>query len=947
MTVLTAALEGSADAGGVAVLLGEAGVGKTRLAQELAAHARQGGSAVLAGRAVPGGVPVPYRPLTEAFLGAFRSGIPRASPELAGFGGHVKRLIPEWPGDAAGGADESPVLLGEAVVRLLGMLGGSSPPVLVLEDIHWADVETLAVVEYLSDALPAARAWCLCTARPGPAVAAAVERLRRGPNAIVLPLRPLSSTGVHRAVAACLEADEPPADVVEAVRTNSEGNPFLIEELLAGLVASGAIRVDDGGWRSTGRLVPSVPFDFAESVRQRLSLLDAAGRGVLRAAALLGRRFDWELLPGLLGVDGRAVIDALRASVDAQLVEAEGEVFRFRHALTREAVLAELLPPERRELARRALPAVERAHPGLPGGWCELAADLAEEAGERLAAAGMLVGSARRAMAAGALVSAETAAVRARGLSAGTPVADDADEVLVNVLASAGKPERAAAVGDALLERLAGRPGASERVANVLVVLGRAALAGGDTQRAEDMVTRGREVAGSGRPGVVATIDAVAAHVALEQGRLEEARTRANRALEGARATDQPAVECEALLVLGRVAGYGPDGTTTYWFEQAATVAGRHGLSTWEIRARHEVALVATYVGDDVAPLLEARALAARHGAMVSVAVMDLALAEIALGGFDHELCRAAAGRCVEASRRFGLATLPVANLWLAGGHALAGDVPAMEEAARMALEPDPDDPRILGDLWGRVRAASAIVSDDRDDLRRCLENMMGYVRVAPLTTSIYPNRIFWVLLRTIDDDDHGAAARSELASASHLRSWPLYVRALELIEAVALGRAGRGDEATRRYTSAATDLNPGVDEGSVQYFHALAAEAAIRDGWGDPVGLLRGAEAFFADHGYDRIVRRCRRLLAAAGAPVPRRRQGSTPVPYQLRALGVTGREVEVLELVADGLTNREVAARLYLSPKTVDRHVSNLFDRTGRRSRTELTELYRDLTG
>jgi DNA-binding NarL/FixJ family response regulator len=60
-----------------------------------------------------------------------------------------------------------------------------------------------------------------------------------------------------------------------------------------------------------------------------------------------------------------------------------------------------------------------------------------------------------------------------------------------------------------------------------------------------------------------------------------------------------------------------------------------------------------------------------------------------------------------------------------------------------------------------------------------------------------------------------------------------------------------------------------------------------------------------------------------------------------------VTGREAEVLELVADGLTNREVAARLYLSPKTVDRHVSSLFDRTGRRSRAELTELYRRLSG
>jgi DNA-binding CsgD family transcriptional regulator len=270
-----------------------------------------------------------------------------------------------------------------------------------------------------------------------------------------------------------------------------------------------------------------------------------------------------------------------------------------------------------------------------------------------------------------------------------------------------------------------------------------------------------------------------------------------------------------------------------------------------------------------------------------------------------------------------------------------------MEEAARRALDPGPDDPRILGDLWGRVRAVSAMVGDDREQLRHCLDVMMDYVRVAPITTSIYPNRMFWGLLRTIDDDDHGAAARAELASATHLRSWPIFATALELIEGVALGRAGRVDEATRRYAAADAGLHPGAAEGSIQYFHVLAAEAAIRDGWGDPASVLRRAEAFFADRGYDRIVRRCRRLLTAAGAPVPRRRPGSRPVPAQLRALGVTGREVEVLELLARGMTNREVAATLYLSPKTVDRHVSNLFDRTGRRSRAELSELYRRLSG
>src|SRR6185436_8296194 len=147
---------------------------------------------------------------------------------------------------------------------------------------------------------------------------------------------------------------------------------------------------------------PSVPASLRASIRQRLAGLDGGSRRVLSAAALLGRHFEWELLPGIADVDGRAAVDALRAAVDEQLIDIDGDAFVFRHALTREAVLADLLPPDRRELAARAWPAHERANPGLPGPTLELAADLAESAGEPVAAARHLVESARRAMGNGA-----------------------------------------------------------------------------------------------------------------------------------------------------------------------------------------------------------------------------------------------------------------------------------------------------------------------------------------------------------------------------------------------------------------------------------------------------------------------------------------------------------------------------------------------------------------
>jgi DNA-binding CsgD family transcriptional regulator len=123
-----------------------------------------------------------------------------------------------------------------------------------------------------------------------------------------------------------------------------------------------------------------------------------------------------------------------------------------------------------------------------------------------------------------------------------------------------------------------------------------------------------------------------------------------------------------------------------------------------------------------------------------------------------------------------------------------------------------------------------------------------------------------------------------------------------------------------------------------------LVARAAARDGWGEPAAWLRESEAFFAAGGYHRLARRCRTMLGALGAPVPRRGRGISEVPAALRGLGVTSREVDVLTLVAEGCTTREIAERLYLSTKTVERHLSNLADRTGRRGRAALRELARE---
>lgn len=921
--------------GRLVTVIGEAGMGKSRLTRTVCEIAADSGLDCLVGRCVPSGIKVPYRPLMEAFTARYRD---RQRPDdlaLRGFDGHLGRLVHHWPGRAPGGADESPLLLGEAVLRLLRVNG---PSVLVIEDLHWSDAETLDVIEYLADAVSEVPLLCLTTSRPEGAAREVVSRLARRGAATLVALDGLADLAVTEMVTACLGDTTPPAGLTGWITARSDGVPFLVEELLAGLVATGSLTRDDAAWEVRGELTASVPSDLASSISGRVRRLGGDARLVLAAAAMLGRRFVWDVLPGVAEVDGRAVLDVMGAAVDAQLIEVDGEAFAFRHALTRDAILGGLLPPERRILAQRALPAIELANPGLAGPTCELAADLAEAAGEWERAAELLAESARRALASGAFHTAEATIRRAaRFAPAGGSVALEVDVLLVHILAEAGKPIDALAAGGAVVDRLPGESASALRL-----VLARAALQAGRIDAAEEHLDAARAADRGDTTGPRrAEIDAVAASVALGGNRLGDATELAEAALDVALAVGPPAAACDALEVLGRLAPDPPSAVAR--FQRSADLAATHGLAGAQLRARHEIALVRWGEGD-VKALRETRDFAASVGALVTRAVMDLSLADVALADFDQAACLSAATACVQASRRFGLATEPVAHLWLAGAHALAGDRPAMETAAAAALAADADDPRILGDLEGRVLATLAIVADDLPALRRHLDAMMDHVRRAPTTTSIFPGRSWWSALHAIDDADRGEAALDQCRRWSD--SYPMRPIQLQvlLVEAVVRGRKrehNAAGELVEQVREAMRQSFPGIGIAEVQLM--LAASAAIRHGWGDPARWLRECEVFFADRGLDRPARRCRLLLAEAGAPVPRLRAGR-PVPAPLRALGVTRREFEVLGHVIDGLTTKQIAERLVISTRTVERHVENLFARTGVHDRAALVAIGRD---
>lgn len=940
---LRAALAGAEAGRGRALLLaGEAGIGKSRLAREVAGMAREQGFAVLTGRAVAGGVPTPFRPFAEALTTALRLGRQLDSVALDPFRSALGRLVPQLQSGREAADDGSLVFVGEAVLRLLHLLSPDHGCLLVLEDLHWADLETLALLEYLADNVFAERVLCLGTFRPeeGGAAADVAAKLESRGSAQVLPLGRLDPGAVADMALACLSATGLPTSVQTFVAERAEGVPFLVEELLAGLLEDGVLVERDGRWELTGPVAASVPATFADAVRRRLDGVDPGSRQVIRAAAVLGRRFEWPLLGPMVSLGADAVMAALRQGVDLQLITAGQHGFRFRHALTHEAVLGGMLLPERAMLAGQALTAMRAAHPGLPGACCMLAADLAERAGDSARAGGLLLEAGRRDLGVGALASAENALLRARALagSGDVELGSAVDEALTEVFAMSGQVDRAIEMGRTLLARI-GMASSATRSADLHLRIARAAIAGGRWADAAASVATAR-----GLPNAdLARVDACAASVAEGRRRTQEADRLARAALQAAEAGGQPDVACEALEVIGRVARRTDLEEAERAFARAASIAAEHGLRLWHLRALYELGTNEMLQTESVDGLLQARESSAAQGALALTAALDLLIAVGLNKQFRADEALAAARRSADSSRRFRLASLPMALIMQAAAHAIRGEREEMEARIAEASDLAPVDRDVLGGAWGYCRATMSLLAEDREQAYAQMEAgaeslLSGPAAFAPPFLGLWP-----LLGAALGRDAASASARVRAVHGTRRR---LVAALLGYADAIVAGRDGQVAAAEAAVAAADAQIGPLV----VWYRHyarRIAAESALADGWGDPVRWLREAAAYFDARGDDRVAAACRALLRRAGAVVPRPRPGADGPPDRLRALGVTGREADVLDLVAQGLTNREMAERLFLSPRTVEKHVASLLAKTGLRRRAQLAGYLAELAG
>ena len=410
------------------VVAGEAGVGKSRLVEELARTAEDQGIRVLVGRCVDiGDGELPYAPIAGALRGLLASLSEEDAEAVFGPDRAVLgRLVPELAGPDDGASDPAATFakarLFELVLRTLGRLGERAPVLLVVEDLHWADGSTRDLLRFLVRSAVRERLALVLTCRTeglarGHPLRPYLVELGRDPRVTRITLAPFTRAEFADHVA-MLRATPLPAAALDRLYERSEGNAFYTEELLAAAGETGA---------------GPLPASLAEALLLRLERLPGPARHVVRVAAAAGRRVDHELVARAAGLGEGELADALRAAVAEEVLvpSARGDAFAFRHALLREAAYTEVLPGERVRL-HAALARDLEAHPELAGAGTAVAAELAhhwQAAGQREAALAACVRAGREAERSYAYP--EALHHYQRALELATADSDDIDRVLI------------------------------------------------------------------------------------------------------------------------------------------------------------------------------------------------------------------------------------------------------------------------------------------------------------------------------------------------------------------------------------------------------------------------------------------------------------------------------------------------------------------------------------
>jgi DNA-binding CsgD family transcriptional regulator len=933
---------------GVVLVGGEAGVGKSRLLE--AALDGAAGVQVLTGGCVElGGEGLPFVPLVDALRTLARTTLPDDLDRILGPArSELARLLPELaPAGPPPHPDSgSTAQLFELVLGVLGRIGQGRPLVLVVEDLHWADRSTLDLVAFLVRTLQGVRVLLVLTYRsdevdrrsPLRPLLSTWERLRGVES---MQLRRLSRAEVATQVAAILGARPDPA-LRDVVYDRSEGNPFFVEELLRTL--------------REGASEHELPPSLRDVLLARAERLSPPAQRLLRTGAVAGRWVAERLLAEVADVSSAEFYEALREAVDASLlvVDPSGRGYAFRHALTRDAVYQDLLPGERVDLHTAYAQALDR-DPELAGDDASVAATLAVHwyaAHDLPRALAASVRAGREAIAAYAPAEARRHLERALEVWRSVPEAESwagSDKVDVLRMAAqaafhAGDPHRALPLLHQASELL--DPDDRERAAMIveqraytLRMLGEdgASLEVLDGALADlpEEPTRAR-----------ATVLASLANTLMRLGD-DRARDVARTALTAARAAGARPQEASALISLGS--------TLSYLRSSAEGEAAlREGLA------------VALEIGDQDAALRgyvnlsdaleahgkhEAAAQAAREGVELARRVGQYRTFGVFLvGNLAEPLVRL--GDWTEADRlaREGL-SMGLTGVFAASLLELLGYLAIGKGAWDEALDCVGQARRHLGDsrepqFSHALAYIEAEVARARGDFRQAAALASAGLADMTVWSTRYSWPLIWLGARI--EADHATWARdcNQPVPSGFMAATPLPEEPAEFSPAVTAYRAMRTAEQLRRdglpsgpaWEAAVPAWEAAGDVWPLAYARFRLAEARCAEGRRDAAAgplreAVRSTERLGARPLLDdalALARRARVPLDETAAADP---GAEAAVPF-----GLTDRERVVLGLVAAGRSNGQIAAALFISPKTVEVNLSRIYRKMKVRSRMEL---------
>ena len=962
MVRLRASLAAAAAGAASAVLVsGDAGVGKSRLLEELGKIAAAKDALVLSGRCLDvGETGLPYLPFVEILVQLNRS-----DPDAVRHWPALARLLPESimpvqqepPSNAPrpGSRTVTPerdlgqLQLFDALIGLLTDLSSRRCVLLLVEDLHWADSSTRDLVSFLLSRLRTQRLLVVATYRSDDLhrrhpLRPLLAELVRLPAVERIDLTPFDLADSRRFVAAL--AEEPLSDtVIREIAARCEGNAFFAEELMAACIGC-----DDDG----------VPTGLADVLLARIERLSPATQTVVRLASVAGRRVRHSRLQAVAELSPVELDDALREAVQHHvLLVEEDAVYAFRHALLREAVYGDLLPGERVRLhggyakhiaaeeSRRGV-AAALAHHSLQSHDLRTALLASVRASEEAATIGAPAEALRHTEQALKLWDAVDPADRPAGIT---------EAILLRKASlqagTAGEPEHAIAYARSAVQRFAAVEEPEDaaqsyrRLAQALIYV--------DNKGAEarEAIENAWALVADRPPSYTrAWVQAVLA-MALRKSEPAAAKKAAIDAITDARAVHALGAEADALITLGMLDEIMcNDGQAIDHFKAAIETAVRVEAFTTELRARFFLGLHHYDHGDLAGAVAEFDAAAARartNGLSWSAYGIDIriyqTISKYVAGDWDGS---EAAGE--QPGKRMSdtvLARLAAASAFVMIGRGRFDEAEKLLAELRAHWHRDGDIVVYSGyaaaelTLWqGRPERTVAGIADVSASLVKLNWTWLGWIRLAA-----------W-----------GIAAQVELARRARRER-----DAGAELAAVAEGErlADDADENARTSIPWTGTMGP---EGRA-WLAMVHAERTRLTGPGDPVAWRAAVEAFDYGGVYEQAIARLRlaeTLLAVderdeattvlATVVDTANRLGARPLEHAAAELArrarltvdglavprtevdpFTPRERAVLVLVALGRTNRQVGQELYISEKTVSVHLSRIMAKLGASRRAE----------